>query len=164
MGRNPEGGQVKLKFTTMLKTNSSQYRNNIYTYLLDSIDGTEFQVKTDTPSEKMEFFFKTFLKEFIHKNNQHLPIEKNLAEWLSGLPSVIDLPFYNGDILKLAKSLLETDNLSEDLEDKIIENYYNHMALHLIYLSYRCVEDSTIRAIIEFDYQEEMKPLSSINL
>jgi len=143
MGRNPEGGQVKLKSTTMLKTNSSQYRNNIYTYLLDSIDGTEYQVKTDTPSEKMNFLLETFSKEFIHKNNQHLPIQKNLAEWLSGLPSVIDLPFYNGDILKLAKSLLETDNLSEDLEDKIIENYYNHMALHLIRLSYRCVENST---------------------
>tara|TARA_R100001463_G_scaffold95332_1_gene149915 strand:- start:8 stop:385 length:378 start_codon:yes stop_codon:yes gene_type:complete len=125
-------------------------------------------VKTDTPSEKMEFLFTTFLKEFIHKNNYHLPIQKNLAEWLSGLPSVIDLPFYNGDILSLAKSLLETDNLSEDLEDKIIENYYNHMAVHLIYLGYRCVEDSTIKAFIAFDYQEEMRPLkrifNSINL
>lgn len=148
----------------MLKTNSSQYRNNIYTYLLDKIDGTEYQVKTDTPSEKMEFLFTTFLKEFIHKNNYHLPIQKNLAEWLSGLPSIIDLPIYNGDVLSLAKSLLETDNLSEDLEDKIIENYYNHMARHLIYLGYRCVEDSTIKAFIAFDYQEEMRPLSSINL
>lgn len=127
----------------MLKTNSSQYRNNIYTYLLESIDGTEYQVKTDTPSEKMTFLLETFSKEFIHKNNCHLPIERNIAEWLSGLPSVIDLPFYSGDILKLAKSLLETDNLSEGLEDKIIDNYYNHMAINLIRLSYRCVENST---------------------
>jgi len=127
----------------MLKTNSSQYRNNIYTYLLDSIDGTEYQVKTDTPSEKMTFLLETFSKEFIHKNNCHLPIQDNLAEWLSCLPSIIDLPIYYVDQVELGKTLLEVDTISEKLESKIKDNFYNHMALHLIRLSYRCVENAT---------------------
>ena len=118
----------------MLRTNSKKYLNNIQNYILDSIDGTEYDIKTET--EKLEFLFDCFEVEFNYKNNKlrYPNLQDRFANWLQGLPSAINIPHQYNKILELSKNLLEVDNLGEELENKIIDNYWSFMAFHIIKL------------------------------
>lgn len=120
----------------MLKTNSKKYLNNIQSYILDSIDSEGYEIKTETPTEKLEFLFDCFEVEFNYKNNQlrYPNFQNRFANWLQGLPSVINLPYQEYEILELSKNLLEVDTLSEKLENQIIKNYWSFMAYHIIKL------------------------------
>ena len=53
-----------------------------------------------------------------------------MTEWLSAL--AINIPYTYNKIIKLSKELLETDTLKN--EDKIIENYFNFMAIQIMRL------------------------------
>ena len=120
----------------MLRTNSKKYLQNVQSFILDSVSGLDYNVKTDTPSEKMAFLWDCFNKEYNYQNNvlRYPNIKTRFANWLSGLPSVIDLPFTNYEILETSKKLLETDNLTAIQEDKILANYYNFMSYHVLKL------------------------------
>ncbi len=123
----------------MLKTNSKKYLNNIQNYILDSIDGTEYDIKTETPTEKLDFLFDCFEVEFNYKNNQlrYPNLQDRFANWLQGLPSAINIPHQYNKILELSKNLLEVENLGEELENEIIKNYWSFMAFHIIKLKNR---------------------------
>jgi hypothetical protein len=123
----------------MLKTNSKKYLNNIQSYILDSIDGTEYDIKTETPTEKLDFLFDCFEVEFNYKNNQlrYPNLQDRFANWLQGLPSAINIPHQYNKILELSKNLLEVENLSEKQENEIIKNYWSFMAHHIIKIKNR---------------------------
>ncbi len=123
----------------MLKTNSKKYLNNIQNYILDSIDGTEYDIKTETPTEKLDFLFDCFEVEFNYKNNQlrYPNLQDRFANWLQGLPSAINIPHQYNKILELSKNLLEVENLSEKQENEIIKNYWSFMAHHIIKIKNR---------------------------
>lgn len=120
----------------MLKTNSKKYLNNIQNYILDSIDSEGYDIKTETPTEKLDFLFDCFEVEFNYKNNKlrYPNLQDRFANWLQGLPSAISIPHQYNKILELSKNLLEVDNLGEELENKIIDNYWSFMAYHIIKL------------------------------
>lgn len=120
----------------MLKTNSKKYLNNIQNYIIDSIDGTEYDIKTETPTEKLQFLFDCFEVEFNYKNNKlrYPNFQNRFANWLQGLPSAIDLPYQEFKILQLSKILLEVYTLTEKQEKTIINNYWLFMAYHIIKL------------------------------
>ena len=120
----------------MLRTNSNKYLNNIQNYILDSIDGEGYDIKTETPTEKLQFLFDCFEVEFNYKNNKlrYPNLQDRLANWLQGLPSSISIPHQYNKILELSKNLLEVDTLSEKLENQIIKNYWSFMAYHIIKL------------------------------
>ena len=120
----------------MLRTNSKKYLNNIQNYILDSIDGTEYDIKTETPTEKLEFLFDCFEVEFNYKNNKlrYPNLQDRFANWLQGLPSAIDLPYQEFKILQLSKILFEVYTLTEKQEKTIINNYWSFMAFHIIKL------------------------------
>ena len=120
----------------MLRTNSKKYLNNIQTYILDSIDGTEYDIKTETPTEKLEFLFDCFEVEFNYKNNKlrYPNLQDRFANWLQGLPSAIDLPYQEFKILQLSKILFEVYTLTEKQKETIINNYWSFMAFHIIKL------------------------------
>ena len=123
----------------MLKTNSKKYLNNIQTYILDSIDSEGYDIKTETPTEKLEFLFDCFEVEFNYKNNQlrYPNLQDRFANWLQGLPSSINIPHQYNKILELSKKLLEVENLSEKQENEIIKNYWSFMAHHIIKIKNR---------------------------
>lgn len=120
----------------MLRTNSKKYLNNIQNYILDSIDSEGYDIKTETPTEKLDFLFDCFEVEFNYKNNKlrYPNLQDRFANWLQGLPSAISIPHQYNKILELSKNLLEVDNLGEELENKIIDNYWSFMAYHIIKL------------------------------
>ena len=120
----------------MLKTNSKKYLNNIQSYILDSIDGTEYDIKTETPTEKLQFLFDCFEVEFNYKNNKlrYPNLQDRFANWLQGLPSVINLPYQEYEILQLSKIFFEVYTLTEKQKETIINNYWSFMAFHIIKL------------------------------
>ena len=58
-----------------------------------------------------------------------------LENWLSGLPSVLNIPCYPKGIIKLAKELQEVETYDKKTEDRICENYFNFIALHILKLN-----------------------------
>ena len=80
----------------------------------------------------IKYFFKVFHKEADWEINK-MGEMKALASYLSGLPSVIHLPIYYGEIIELAKKFGSIPQKSTEKEElKIINNYYNFFANILI--------------------------------
>lgn len=60
------------------------------------------------------------------------------CEWLRGLPSVLNLPFMNYDILQLAREWGSIpENATERQEETILENWWRFSSLQLSKLAYR---------------------------
>jgi len=121
----------------MLRTNTKKYLSNIQTYLIDAIDleGCENQPTTD--KEKINFLMDCYNSQFNHAYNvKRYPNNQiRLENWLSGLPSVLNIPFYPSEIIKLAKDLQEVETYDKKTEDRICENYFNFIALHILKLN-----------------------------
>ena len=120
----------------MLKTNSTKYQLNFAKYIISVIDSEDLPSETMTNKEKVFFIMDRFVKEYCYQQNldrHDNDMTKLLAEWLSGL--AINIPYTYCDIIKLSKELLETDTLKN--EDKIIENYFNFMAIQIFKLANR---------------------------
>tara|TARA_Y100000310_G_C20179516_1_gene577460 strand:- start:139 stop:522 length:384 start_codon:yes stop_codon:yes gene_type:complete len=126
----------------MLRTNSKKYLQNIERYLLEQIDGTDYKVKTDTPLEKMNFVFDCFEKEYEceYERRRTPNNQKRFADYLSGLPSCINIPCYYVDIIALAKELQEVKgDFTKAQEEKICSNHFNFMAYQIIKLKDRII-------------------------
>jgi len=107
------------------------------TFLTDAITGEGYNVNVKTSKQKFQFVLDCFFKEYDCENlRRRTPnYQERVGEWLSGLPSCIDIPFYNVDILALAKDLQEIEGeTKKSWEDAVLKNYWNFMALHIIKL------------------------------
>ena len=121
----------------MLRTNSKKYLANIQNYLLDAINTDDHKTEATTHAEKIAFVIACYESEFNHKFNQarHPNEQTRFANWLAGLPSVLNIPFYNDDIINLAKELQEVETYAEKMEQRICDNYFNFMAYHILKLN-----------------------------
>jgi len=121
----------------MLRTNSKKYLANIQNYLLDAINTDDHKTEATTHAEKIAFVMACYESEFNHKFNQarHPNEQTRFANWLAGLPSVLNIPFYNDDIINLAKELQEVETYAEKMEQRICDNYFNFMAYHILKLN-----------------------------
>jgi len=121
----------------MLRTNSKKYLANIQNYLLDAINTDDHKTEATTHAEKIAFVMACYNSEFNHKYNQarHPNEQTRFANWLAGLPSVLNIPFYNDDIINLAKELQEVETYAEKMEQRICDNYFNFMAYHILKLN-----------------------------
>ena len=106
-------------------------------YLIDAINTEDHTTEATTEAEKIAFVMNCYNSEFNHKYNQarHPNDQERFANWLAGLPSVISLPFYYNDIIELAKELQEVDTYTQKMKDRVCENYFNHMAYHILKLN-----------------------------
>ncbi len=107
--------------------------------MLDAINTDDHETEATTHAEKIAFVMSCYEAEFNHKYNQarHPNEQTRFANWLAGLPSVLDIPFYNDDIIKLAKRLQEVDTYpnEKNTTKNIVENYFNFMAYHILKLN-----------------------------
>lgn len=101
-------------------------------YILASIMAEGYLDNPVTDSEKLAFLRATFKSEYgwaIQRNGEFAA----LVEWLQGLPSSINIAFYNHDILRLAREWGSLpDSASEKQEDKILESYWRYMAMRIL--------------------------------
>jgi hypothetical protein len=111
----------------MKNTNSKEYKQAIKQYLMDCLESSESSI---------EYFFQCFESEYnLEHNKRRLPNYQNrLAEYLSGLPSCINIDFSNHDIIKAAEQLHDC-TLTDKQQDKVINFWFNHLAFHLIKLN-----------------------------
>tara|TARA_A100000172_G_scaffold23039_1_gene13252 strand:+ start:175 stop:552 length:378 start_codon:yes stop_codon:yes gene_type:complete len=110
-----------------MKLHHKKYKKNYTKFILDSIKPYEEDqpIKDD---QKLDYLISTFKKE-TNFNNQRESFQSAFSYWLSGLPSVIDLPFYNGEIIELAVKMGSLDkNHTEQQAERIYSNYWNFMA------------------------------------
>ena len=96
-------------------------------YIVSCIDGSGYEVNTDTMDEKgkLQFLYNTFKIEY-GWNIQRVGEYKAFTEWLQGLPTCFGIDFENYHILHLAYnwgSIKETD--TESRKDKILSNWFN---------------------------------------
>jgi len=110
-----------------MKLHHTKYKKNYSIFILDSIKPYEEDqpIKED---QKLNYLIDTFKKESGF-NNKTDHFQNSFSYWLSGLPSVINLPFYNEDVIDLAVKMgsIEEDP-NQKTKDKITNNYFNFMS------------------------------------
>lgn len=114
----------------MLRTNTKKYKSNIKNYILSAVND---DLENATDLEKLTFICNDFKRVCNHKYNlKRYPTTQNrLADYLQGLPfHFVDA--YRYDIIKTAEKLLECTLKDEKLKERIVNNYYNHLASHII--------------------------------
>ena len=110
-----------------MKLHHTKYKKNYSKFILGSIKPYE-EDKPIKDDQKLDYLINVFKKES-NFNNQRESFQSAFSYWLSGLPSVIDLPFYNGEIIELAVKMGSLDkNHTEQQAERIYTNYWNFMA------------------------------------
>tara|TARA_B110000977_G_scaffold104221_1_gene135994 strand:+ start:1703 stop:2089 length:387 start_codon:yes stop_codon:yes gene_type:complete len=120
----------------MLRTNSKKYQENIKNYIISAVNVTDYDTSATTDAEKIAFVMACYESEFNHKYNQvrHPNEQDRFANWLAGLPSVLNIPFYPNKIIELAKQLQEVETYPNEKSTtkNIVKNYFNFMACNII--------------------------------
>ena len=94
-------------------------------YILEHFDPEGYDLEASTPIRQME---EIFLSEMGWQIPRKCQI-KTLTDWLQGLPSCLDLPFYDHDIEALLEAQGVIDvNTKLSRKEKLIENYWNYTA------------------------------------
>jgi hypothetical protein len=119
-----------------MTTANKQVAAKINQYILNAIDGEGYERTPETDQQKLLFLATTFKSEYCFKNNFiRKTVPTVLAEWISGLPSCFNIDFNYCDILKAAKSFGNLpETMSEKEEDKILQNWFNFIAIHTLQL------------------------------
>lgn len=86
-----------------------------------SLEGYNIEPKNN--KEKLQYLYDIFKAEYGF-NIARLGLNKAFAEWLKGLPSCFNIPFWNVDILKLAEELGQ-DTTTEKQQEKILNSYWD---------------------------------------
>ena len=139
----------------MYKLNSLKFAENMRNYLLDCFENEE-NTEHLTPDQKFIYIYNRFKSEYVHQYNLRkfdFNLTLIMTEWLSGL--AISCDFYNYDVIKVAKELHDLDpehQFSEKLEDKICDNWFNLLAIHIM-------KNTEIALEIKIKQQEEYKKL-----
>ena len=115
---------------------TSKKTHDLYNqYLLDSIDFSGYGLpEPRTNKDKINLFFGVFMSEYGY-NLKRMSEWEALTEWLSGLPSCINIDFANYDIIERAKKYGSlAPGASDKDQDKLLSNYWDFMANKLIKL------------------------------
>ena len=102
-----------------------------YNHILDWIDAEGYGENPVTEEEKIKFLARTFRSEYGWSIERYGPF-RALQEWLAGLPSSINTPFYNHHILEYA---VKVGSLPKDYTDnqgdKVIETWFPFIAMRI---------------------------------
>lgn len=120
-----------------IKTNSKAFNEKAFAYILDAIDGENYDREFSNDTDKLQFLADTFKSEYGHPTNlkYHKTWQNTLANWFMGLPSAISIEFRNHSILELAvKWGSLSESATEKEQDKVIANWFNLMAFKTLQL------------------------------
>ncbi len=114
----------------LLRTNTNQYKNNFKTML-----NNELLSQDDGYCENINDLLLCFNNEYNFDNNKkrYPNLQNRLSEYLAGLPYGFGFA-YKHQILEFASSLHEIEQIPENKQDIIINNFYSHCAYMIIKL------------------------------
>ena len=116
------------------KTKGNELSKLAQAEILSNIDGEPYGEELKTDEEKVKFLHKTFMSEYGWHVKQ-IGFQKALINYFLGLPSACSMPFINYDIIQLAVKWGSLPQIHTEREaDKIINNYFNFMAMKTIQL------------------------------
>jgi hypothetical protein len=105
--------------------------NNLNAYILQAIDPSGYDIQANTPEEKLQFLRNTFVREYGF-NIKRMGEVRALEEWLSGLPSSINIVFNYYDIEQLGRSLgLLRKNASEKTIEAFTHSWFRNLAVNI---------------------------------
>jgi len=86
-----------------------------------------------TPEQKLQFVADASRVEALYSNNirRYGSVQNCLANWLQGLPTAIQVPYMNWEILELARGW-GYDVSTEGREDRFLANYWTASAMGII--------------------------------
>jgi len=121
-----------LNTVTTVVLSRKELADKINKYILDTIDaaGYEDVVLTDDKS-KVNFVMSEFEAIANYPDNiKRLPNEiDRFADWLAGLPSIINIDFENYRIIEIAKEWGSlSSNPTSGQQNKIIGNWFNYIS------------------------------------
>lgn len=118
----------------MKNTMTNDYKRRIEIYIMWCIRKEDKNLHTSSPRKKMEYFIKRFNAEFnTNYEKVMFPVlQTRISEYLKGLP--YDIAYTFSGIIEIAKKLHQTNEFTKKEEDKIIENWFDHLALHILRL------------------------------
>tara|TARA_R110000787_G_scaffold70574_2_gene156804 strand:- start:4561 stop:4947 length:387 start_codon:yes stop_codon:yes gene_type:complete len=114
-----------------MNTNTNHYKERVRNYIINNINEIE---ENNTDKKKLVYLLHTFDVEFNYANNkQRIPnLQNRLADWLNGSPYAISTPTYYYDMIEDTKQIHNTEVLTEKETEIICNNFYNHIALHIL--------------------------------
>ena len=102
-------------------------------YIVDAIDLECYDDSASNPQEAAQKVIGYIRKESV---NLGTSFQTQVADHLAGLPSYINIAFYNNEILDLAVEWGSLDNLdNERANNKIIVNWFNFIAAKLLQIA-----------------------------
>ena len=112
------------------------YKTFYENIIINSIDLEAYDLNNEVYLyDKIKTTYNIFKSEYLYENNlRRYGTEQNcFKNWLQGLPSVLTVPFYNYEILKLGREnfvSLSTGSPKtiERQEDRFLNNYWDNLA------------------------------------
>jgi hypothetical protein len=98
-------------------------------FIENQIDFEGYDIQAN-PNQKISQLFDIFMDEYGWAIKRY-GLKKALIEWLQGLPSTIDLPYYYYDISNLLYAL-GFDDVKEMEDDELSDFYYDIVAKIII--------------------------------
>lgn len=111
-------------------------KSSIENYVLRSIDLSSYGIKAIGEKNKISALFRIFQEEYWHEYNKkrfNNNIKRGISEWLSGLPSCVNIVFYYNDIRKKGITLgLISKKATERQFEKFEKDWFNLIAETLV--------------------------------
>lgn len=114
-----------------MNTNTNHYKERVRSYIINNINEIE---ENNTDKKKLIYVLQNFNLEYnFHHNKVRQPnLTNRLGDYLNGSPHVINLPLYYYDIIEDTKQIHHTEFLTEKETQIICDNFYYHIAVHIL--------------------------------
>lgn len=120
-----------------MKTNTKEFNQLAFSYIIDAISTDGYDIEANTEKEKLQFVAECFKSEYCFSANlkYYGTYQNTLANWFMGLPSSINIEYRNHAIIEIAKKWGSIpEDATEEQEDKILSNWFNLIAFKTLQL------------------------------
>jgi hypothetical protein len=115
-------------------TNTKEFKEKVFNYIIGCVNTNDTELVITSEQHKVYFVLETFKTEYgwyVKKVGK----QKAFAEWLAGLPSVLDIDFENHKILEVAMSwnTVVVDKMTpkqkEKFEIQVLSQWWNFISM-----------------------------------
>lgn len=110
-------------------------RNNIQKqvreYLFSVIDGSDYDVVTETEQQKKDFIKETFWSEYGWQVKR-VCLQNACQDYLRGLPSSCSVEYWNDEIIKMLKSWgVIKESIRTETQENKVDEYWQRLGYEL---------------------------------